>query len=77
MTFPSKVFQLCKLHTIALFPGPTQLSVACSMEKQEKAWYLFSLGDVRIEKLVESLHQEPRHLLVEGLRSLVNMYYIV
>ena len=29
-------------YTIALFPGPAQLSVACSTEKQERAWYLFS-----------------------------------
>ena len=28
--------------SIASFPGPTQVSVACSMEKQERAWYLFS-----------------------------------
>ena len=24
---------------LALFPGPTQLSVTCSTEKQERAWY--------------------------------------
>ena len=24
------------------FPGPTQLFAACSMEKRERAWYLFS-----------------------------------
>ena len=27
---------------LASFPSPAQLSVACSMEKQEKAWYIFS-----------------------------------
>ena len=27
--------------SIALFPGPIQLSVACSMVKREGAWYLF------------------------------------
>ena len=27
---------------IASFPGPAQLSVAISMEKRERAWYLFS-----------------------------------
>ena len=27
---------------IASFPGPTQLSIAFSMEKRERAWYLFS-----------------------------------
>ena len=27
---------------IASFPGPTQLSIACSTEKRERAWYLFS-----------------------------------
>jgi len=27
---------------LALFPGPAQLSVAFSMVKQERAWYLFS-----------------------------------
>ena len=30
------------LNWVALFPGPTQLSVAISMEKRERAWYLFS-----------------------------------
>ena len=24
---------------VALFPGPTQLSVACSTEKRERVWY--------------------------------------
>ena len=45
-----------KLHNvigcrIASFPGPTQLSVACSMEKQERAWYmyLYHMSDVRIQ----------------------------
>ena len=28
--------------TVASFPGPTQLSVACSREKRERAWYIFS-----------------------------------
>ena len=27
---------------LASFPGPAQLSVACSMVKWERAWYLFS-----------------------------------
>ena len=27
---------------VASFPGPAQLSVACSTVKQERAWYLFS-----------------------------------
>ena len=27
---------------IASFPGPAQLSVACSTEKQGRAWYIFS-----------------------------------
>ena len=27
---------------IASFPGPAQLSVACSTVKRERAWYLFS-----------------------------------
>ena len=31
----------CKL-CIASFPGPAQLSIAISTEKQERAWYLFS-----------------------------------
>ena len=32
----------CSQFVLALFPGPAQLSVCVSMEKQEKAWYLFS-----------------------------------
>ena len=27
---------------LASFAGPTQLSIACSTEKRERAWYLFS-----------------------------------
>ena len=27
---------------IASFPGPAQLSIACSTVKRERAWYLFS-----------------------------------
>ena len=27
---------------VASFPGPAQLSVACSTVKRERAWYLFS-----------------------------------
>ena len=30
------------LEILASFPGPAQLSVAFSTEKQERAWYLFS-----------------------------------
>ena len=29
-------------NPVASFPGPTQPSVACSMEKLKRAWYLFS-----------------------------------
>ena len=36
----TKTDQVCVL--VALFPGPTQLSVAISMEKRERTWYLFS-----------------------------------
>ena len=39
-----------KLHLVS-FPGPTQLFATCSMEKQERAWYLFS-HDLRIERMV-------------------------
>ena len=30
------------IHRVASFPGPAQLSVACSTEKPWRAWYLFS-----------------------------------
>ena len=40
-----KVWQKSSLyhsHKIDSFPGPAQLSIAISMEKRERAWYLFS-----------------------------------
>ena len=37
---------------LASFPGPAQLSVAISTQKQERARYLFS-RDVGIERMVE------------------------
>ena len=45
---PVAPWTLCTLRVqnkytgIALFPGPAQLSVACSTEKRERAQYLFS-----------------------------------
>ena len=36
------VFMFVSIVCIASFPGPAQLSVAFSMVKQERAWYLFS-----------------------------------
>ena len=40
---------------IASFPGPTQLSVTCSTEKWERAWYLFSREwgqDIEVERVL-------------------------
>ena len=36
----------CCMQRLASFPGPAQLSVTCSTEKQDRAWYLFSRGGV-------------------------------
>ena len=36
---------------VALFPGPAQLSIACSTVKWERAWYLFSHEHDVISKL--------------------------
>ena len=33
---------MCMKLNLALFPGPTRLSVTCSTEKWERTWYLFS-----------------------------------
>ena len=38
----SGIYKCYKPGDIASFPGPAQLSVAFSMEKWERAWYLFS-----------------------------------
>ena len=39
-------------YMVASFPGPTQLSVASSTEKWERAWYNLS-HDVGVERRVE------------------------
>ena len=46
------VLCVCVCVHVASFLGPAKLSVTCSMEKQETAWYLFS-RDIRIERMVE------------------------
>ena len=41
----------CK-KSLASFPGPAQLSVACSTEKQERAWNIYHVSDMEgIEKV--------------------------
>ena len=46
--------QLSHAQSIASFPGPAQLSVACSTEKRERGPGIFShVSDVRIERMVE------------------------
>ena len=42
----------CK-KSLASFPGPAQLSVACSTEKQERAWYIYHVSDVEGKEKVE------------------------
>ena len=38
---------------LASFLGPAQLSVASSMVKQDRTWYLSHVSDIRIERMVE------------------------
>ena len=40
-------------QVLASFPGPTWLSVARSMEKQERPGIFSHVSDVRIERMVE------------------------
>ena len=40
-------------NSLALYPGSTQLSVASSAVKRERAWYFSHMSDVRIKGMVE------------------------
>ena len=39
--------------SLAAVSDPTQLSVACSTEKQERAWYFSHVSDMRTERVAE------------------------
>ena len=65
--------------SLASFPGPAQLSITCSTEKQERAWYLFSrewrqgrkelcVGTLGPEQRKEPRHQVTYHMYLASRR---------
>ena len=48
------LFCVC-VSVLASFPGPAQLSIACSTEKQEMPWYISSRVTSQVRKGVERL----------------------
>ena len=49
---------------LAFFPGATQLSVACSMEKQNRAWHVFACKYCQFYKKI-SLSNHAHYLAIE------------